>query len=259
MAVQNRGITDRPTAQGGMSDGTAGVGAAAAPAGYTGEAGEAEWAARIELAEAYHTVAKLGQKDWGWTHCVYNHITVKLPGVCSSVLGTPGPLFLINSFGCRFDEVTPESLHTVDLDGTIVRRGEAIPGVKDRGVLLAGFTIHSAVHAAREDVQAIFHVGSPSPHWKYSCALTSLCSSACVHASCSCERTSAGCQCENGAHNGALERRFAGNFSVESAPFSELDWETPKFCRASTFDSLRRSLPLFLSPRAAYTVDVPSC
>jgi hypothetical protein len=65
----------------------------------------------------------------------YNHITVKLPPSSAVEFGTPGPLFLINAFGCRFDEVTPESLHTVDLDGNIVRKGEPIPGVKDRGAL----------------------------------------------------------------------------------------------------------------------------
>eukprot|EP00037_Helgoeca_nana_P011632 m.104604 g.104604 ORF g.104604 m.104604 type:complete len:294 (+) comp20954_c0_seq1:47-928(+) len=131
------------------------------PAGYEGDGGAAEWAARVELAHAYHTVAKLGQADWGWTHCVYNHITVKCPPTCCDALGVPGPVFLINPFGCRFDEVTPASLHTVDLAGTVVRRGAPILGVIDRGVLLAGFTIHSAVHAARPDIKAVFHTHHP--------------------------------------------------------------------------------------------------
>ena len=81
--------------------------------------------------------------------CRYNHITLKLPDVCAAALGVPdmkGGLFLINAFGCRFDEVTPESLHTVDIDGNIVRNGAPIPGCTDRGVLLAGFVIHSARH-----------------------------------------------------------------------------------------------------------------
>ena len=136
----------------------------AAPDGYEGEGGALEWSARLELANGYHIVANLGKVDWGWTHCVYNHITLKLPDACAEALGVPemkGSLFLINAFGCRFDEVTPESLHTVDIDGNIVRNGAPIPGVPDRGVLLAGYTIHSAVHRARPDVKAIFHTHHP--------------------------------------------------------------------------------------------------
>ena len=50
------------------------------------------------------------QTRYGWTHCVYNHITLKLPDCCaddSQELGVAGgtALFLINPFGCRFDEV----------------------------------------------------------------------------------------------------------------------------------------------------------
>lgn len=157
--------------------------------GYAGEGGAAEWAARVELANGYRIVANLGKADWGWTHCVcvfcvarplfpphsrltahgpprrrYNHITLKLPDSCAAALGVPdreGGLFLINAFGCRFDEVTPESLHTVDLDGVIVRNGAPIAGCPDRGVLIAGFTIHSAVHKARPDIKAIFHTHHP--------------------------------------------------------------------------------------------------
>ena len=127
-----------------------------------GERDELEWSARIDLANAYRVVAKLGAMDWGWTHCVYNHITLKLPDACKTEDGRP--LFLINPFGCRFDEVTPGCLHTVDLDGSIVRHGAAIPGVlavAGMPVLVAGFTIHSAVHAAREDIKAIFHTHHP--------------------------------------------------------------------------------------------------
>ena len=93
-------------------DGGATAGCPPQPVSYTGAGGAAEWATRVTLANAYQTVAKLGKADWGWTHCVYNHITVKLPPASAVELDTPGPLFLINAFGCRFDEVTPESLHT---------------------------------------------------------------------------------------------------------------------------------------------------
>lgn len=122
---------------------------------------QSEWKDRLELANAYRIVANLGKRDWGWTHCVYNHITLKLDQECADVLQVPGPLFLINPFGCRFDEVTPASLHAIDIDGKIVRKGVGIEGVEDRGILLAGFTIHSAIHGAREDVKAIFHTHHP--------------------------------------------------------------------------------------------------
>jgi len=121
----------------------------------------AEWDARCDLANSYRIVAKFGKADFGWTHCVYNHITYKLPAASCKALHHEGPLFLINMFGCRFDEVTPESLHTIDLEGNIVRPGTGVDGIKDRGVLVAGFTIHSAVRAARPDVKAIFHTHHP--------------------------------------------------------------------------------------------------
>ena len=115
----------------------------------------------MRLANSYQIIAKFGEQDFGWTHCVYNHITCKVDERVCAELGHEGPLFLINAFGCRFDEVTPESLHTIDLNGAIVRRGLGVEGVKDRGVLVAGFTIHSAIHAARPDVNAIFHTHHP--------------------------------------------------------------------------------------------------
>lgn len=134
------------------------------PPDYVGIGGAAEWRCRIELANCYRIVAKLGAADWGWTHCVYNHITYKLPDACAEALELPqmkDRLFLINAFGCRFDEVTPESLHTIDDDGNIIRRGSAIDGCVDHGILLAGYMIHSAIHKARPDVRAIFHTHHP--------------------------------------------------------------------------------------------------
>ena len=125
------------------------------PPEYSGSA--EEWAARVELAACYRIIAKFAQADWGWTHCVYNHITVRL----DTVDETHGPIFLINPLGARFDEVTPASLHTIDLNGNIVRRGASIPGVPDKGVLKAGFVIHSAIHSARHDIKAIFHTHHP--------------------------------------------------------------------------------------------------
>ena len=125
------------------------------------DGGVSEWRLRVQLANAYRIVARLGAADYGWTLGVYNHITVRLAEESCSALGVPGPLFLINPIGCRFDEVTPGCLHTIDLEGEIVRRGCGMPGVPDKGVLIAGFVIHSAIHAARHDVAAIFHTHHP--------------------------------------------------------------------------------------------------
>jgi ribulose-5-phosphate 4-epimerase/fuculose-1-phosphate aldolase len=50
-----------------------------------------------------------------------------------------------------FDEITASSLVKIDLAGRIIL-GNGYP------VNPAGFTIHSAIHAAREDAQCVLHV-----------------------------------------------------------------------------------------------------
>src|SRR5690606_24428682 len=72
--------------------------------------------------------------------------------VCSSDL-VPGPEthFLINPYGWYFDEITASSLVKVDLDGNIVQETDSF-------INPAGFTIHSAVHAAREDAHFVIHL-----------------------------------------------------------------------------------------------------
>ncbi len=59
--------------------------------------------------------------------------------------------FLINPYGLRFEEVTASNLVTVDLDGSIVDDPMGL------GINPAGFTIHSAVHAARHDAICVLH------------------------------------------------------------------------------------------------------
>lgn len=93
---------------------------------------------RVDLAAAYRLVA-----HFGWDELIFTHLTVRIPG--------PEHHFLINPFGLMFEEVTASSLVKVDLQGNKV---EASP----YPVNPAGFTIHSAVHAAREDAQAVMHV-----------------------------------------------------------------------------------------------------
>lgn len=99
-----------------------------------------EWQTRVDLAAAYRLVA-----HFGWSDLVFTHLTAKVPG--------PEPHFLINPYGLMFDEITPSSLVKIDLDGRKLQESpyEINP---------AGFTIHSAIHAARPDAHAVFHTHS---------------------------------------------------------------------------------------------------
>lgn len=95
--------------------------------------------------------------DWlGWTELIFNHITVRLPPREGSQ-----PEYLINPFGLHYAEVTPQNLVAVELDGTV---REGCTGQVNR----AGFVIHSAIHAAREDAHCIMHV-----HTTAGCAVAS--------------------------------------------------------------------------------------
>ncbi len=93
---------------------------------------------RIELAAAY----RLAQLN-GWDELIYNHISARVPGTENH--------FLINPYGLAFEEVTASNLVKVDLDGNIIGNSEyPING--------AGFTIHSAIHAARHDAGCVLHL-----------------------------------------------------------------------------------------------------
>jgi ribulose-5-phosphate 4-epimerase/fuculose-1-phosphate aldolase len=58
--------------------------------------------------------------------------------------------FFINPYGTHFSEITASNLVKIDLDGNIVES-------TDHTVNQAGFVIHSAVHAARHDVECVLH------------------------------------------------------------------------------------------------------
>ncbi|MFZ6690080.1 class II aldolase/adducin family protein [Undibacterium sp. SXout11W] len=96
-----------------------------------------EWQLRVDLAACYRLVAL-----YGWSDLVFTHISVRIPG--------PDHHFLINPYGLMFDEITASSLIKVDQQCNKVIES-AFP------VNPAGFVIHSAVHAAREDVQCVIH------------------------------------------------------------------------------------------------------
>ncbi|MEQ1784918.1 MAG: class II aldolase/adducin family protein, partial [Hyphomonadaceae bacterium] len=90
-----------------------------------------EWKTRVELAALYRLVAL-----YGWDDMIFTHISARAPG--------PEHHFLINPYGFFFNEITASSLVKIDLDGNIVEPTEYM-------INPAGFTIHSAIHAARED------------------------------------------------------------------------------------------------------------
>lgn len=99
-----------------------------------------EWRQRVDLAACYRLVAR-----YGWDDLIFTHISARVPG--------PEHHFLINPYGLMFDEITASSLVKVDLDGRKV-----LDSPYD--VNPAGFTIHSAVHAARDDANCVLHVHS---------------------------------------------------------------------------------------------------
>jgi ribulose-5-phosphate 4-epimerase/fuculose-1-phosphate aldolase len=103
-----------------------------------GQVSEAEWAARVELAALYRLVA-----HYGWDDMIRTHISARVPG--------PEAHFLINPYGWFFDEMTASCLVKVDLDGTVAAK-------TDQFINPAGFTIHSAIHAARPDVHFVIHL-----------------------------------------------------------------------------------------------------
>jgi ribulose-5-phosphate 4-epimerase/fuculose-1-phosphate aldolase len=100
----------------------------------------AEWETRVNLAACYRLVARYGMTD-----LVYNHITARVPG--------PEHHILINAYGMLYEEITASSLIKVDLDGNVIEKPEGL----EYSVNAAGYVIHSAVHAARPDVECVIH------------------------------------------------------------------------------------------------------
>ena len=103
---------------------------------------EEEWAVRVDLAAAYRLVA-----HYGWDDLIFTHLSARIPG--------PEHHFLLNPYQLMFEEVTASSLVKVDVHGNPV---EPTPFITNP----AGFTIHSAVHMARDDAHAVMHLHTPS-------------------------------------------------------------------------------------------------
>ena len=108
-----------------------------------GKVSAAEWRLRCDLAATYRLVAL-----YGWDDMIFTHISVRCPDEGGKAR------FLLNPYGVFFDEMTASSLLKVDVDGNVV--GET-PYFSNP----AGFTIHSALHMAREDAHAVIHLHTP--------------------------------------------------------------------------------------------------
>ena len=85
---------------------------------------------------------------------IYNHISARVPGNEHHIL--------LNPYGLRYDEVTASNLVKIDLDGNIL---DDTP----HEINNAGYVIHSAIHAARDDVRCVMHT-----HTEDGMALSSL-------------------------------------------------------------------------------------
>src|SRR5215475_10324892 len=99
-----------------------------------------EWQLRVNLAACYRLVAL-----YHWDDLIFTHISARVPG--------PEHHFLINPYGMTFDEITASSLVKIDLGGHKVLDSpyEINP---------AGFVIHSAIHAARDNAHCVLHTHS---------------------------------------------------------------------------------------------------
>lgn len=101
---------------------------------------DAEWEQRVNLAACYRLAAL-----YGWDDVIFTHISARVPG--------PEHHFLINPYGFLFEEMTASSLVKIDLTGKKVLESP-------HDINPAGFTIHSAIHAARENANCVFHTHS---------------------------------------------------------------------------------------------------
>lgn len=112
---------------------------------------ELEWKMRVKLAACYRLIDLYGMTDM-----IYNHASARIPG--------PDEHFLINPFGLRYAEITASTLLKVDVNGK-----EIFNPWKDYKINKAGYVIHSAIHAARPDVECIIHT-----HTSYGMTISAL-------------------------------------------------------------------------------------
>jgi ribulose-5-phosphate 4-epimerase/fuculose-1-phosphate aldolase len=107
-----------------------------------GKVSQEEWRLRVELAAAYRLFA-----HFGWDDLIFTHLSARIPGTDHH--------FLLNPFNLLFEEITASSLIKVDTEGNPVMETPFVTNP-------AGFVIHSALHLAREDAQAVMHLHTPN-------------------------------------------------------------------------------------------------
>ncbi|XP_058796831.1 uncharacterized protein LOC131667441 isoform X2 [Phymastichus coffea] len=86
---------------------------------------------------------------YGWTQGVGGMITARL--------NQDQEHFLVNPYGLLYHEVTASSLVKADMQGGVVEQGTT-----NFGVQIAGYQLHSTIHAARPDIKCIVHIATPS-------------------------------------------------------------------------------------------------
>ena len=106
--------------------------------------GQSEAEVKVNLAACFRLVALYGMTD-----LASNHITARVPGRHDQ--------FFINPYGMLYEEMIASCLYKIDLQGNIVER----PNVP-YGVNVVGYVIHSAIHAARPDVECVLHTHTPA-------------------------------------------------------------------------------------------------
>ncbi|CAJ0590550.1 unnamed protein product [Cylicocyclus nassatus] len=99
---------------------------------------------RCQLASLYRLVDL-----FHWSQGIFNHMTVRLPGNDVEIL--------INPFGLLYHEQTASTLVKVNLEGKTLH-----PGSTKLGINQAGYTLHSAIHGAREDLKCVIHLHTPA-------------------------------------------------------------------------------------------------
>eukprot|EP00039_Didymoeca_costata_P002969 m.64215 g.64215 ORF g.64215 m.64215 type:complete len:228 (+) comp11631_c0_seq1:3807-4490(+) len=96
---------------------------------------------REKLTTAYHICAHLGLDDHTYTHL--------------SARGEDGKSFYIYPFGLRFEEVTPDNLLQVSLDGHVLSG-------REEHYNITGYYMHGSLYQERPDLNAIFHLHTPA-------------------------------------------------------------------------------------------------
>jgi ribulose-5-phosphate 4-epimerase/fuculose-1-phosphate aldolase len=97
-----------------------------------------EWDTRVNLAACYRLMA-----EFGMVEMIANHISARVPGTHNE--------FLINPYGMLYEEMTASCMIRIDINGKVLFNPT------DYDVNEAGYVIHSAIHAARHDVDCIIH------------------------------------------------------------------------------------------------------